>query len=318
MTQFQRRKMRNTIIRQLLIALCLLPIAMQSHGQKQVSITIDDLPFVSYGINTKAHLNEITDKLLSTFKAYQMPAIGYVNENKLYAGGALNQMRVALLEKWLSHGYELGNHTYSHIDFHKVSLAVFAEDFLKGESVIKPLSKKYNREVKYFRHPYLRAGETMERSDSLETFITQRGYTSAPITLDSDDYLFAKAYANAFKSKDQKLMQKIGAAYVNHTEKKLKFYEDLTQAVFERDIAQTYLMHANLLNADYLDELAEMFKKNGYTFISQTEVLKDPAYKEPITEYGKWGMSWLYRWALSKNKGKDLFKRDIEVPDFIK
>jgi len=76
-------------------------------------------------------------------------------------------------------------------------------------------------------------------------------------------------------------------------------------------------MHANLLNADYADELFEMFVKNGYSFVSQSEVLTDPAYQEPITKYGNWGISWLYRWALSQNR-QDLFDGDIEVPDFIK
>lgn len=41
--------------------------------------SLDDLPFVSYGINTEEHLNELTNKLISTFKTYDIPAIGYVN-----------------------------------------------------------------------------------------------------------------------------------------------------------------------------------------------------------------------------------------------
>lgn len=287
-------------------------------AQKRVCITVDDLPFVSYCINTEAHLNDLTQKLISTFQEYNIPAIGYVNENKLYTGGTANKVRVNLLEMWLSNGYELGNHTYSHIDYHKTSFKDFTSDFVKGEAIIKPLAEKYGIEIQYFRHPFLRAGETKERSDSLETFVKEVGYISAPVTLDSDDYLFAKAYADAFKVDNQTLMKKIGLAYIDHTEKKLKFYEELTLAVFERDIAHTYLMHANLLNADYLDELAEMFQRNGYAFISQAEVLQDKAYQEPVTEFGSWGMSWLYRWALSKNKGKDLFQQDIEIPGFIK
>lgn len=296
----------------------LLIITQITHAQKKICITVDDLPFVSYGINTEEHLNGLTQKLIDTFKAYDIPAIGYVNENKLYTGGSPNKVRVNLLDLWLANGYELGNHTYSHIDYHKTSFNVFTKDFLKGETIIKPMAEKHGLEVMYFRHPFLRAGETKERSDSLENFILRAGYTSAPVTVDSDDYLFAKAYANAFKEDNRALMQKIGKSYIDHTEAKLKFYESLTEAVFDRDIAQTYLMHANLLNADYLDELAEMFQRNGYSFVSQTEVLKDKAYQEPVTKFGKWGMSWLYRWALSKNKGTDLFEKDIEVPEFIK
>ncbi len=306
------------ILNKSLLLLTLVFLSQLSLAQKQVCITVDDLPVVGYGLNSDADWKSVTDKLISNFKKFDIPAIGYVNEGKLKVRGKLSQQRVALLETWLSNGYELGNHTYSHIDYHKNSFKDFVNNVINGEQVIRPLMKKHNSELKYFRHPYLRSGETKERSDSLATFLSDAGYVPSPVTLDSDDYLFASAYAKAFKKKDNTLMKKIGQAYIDHTEKKLKFYEELTETIFGRQIPQTYLMHANMLNADYLDELAEMFIANGYAFASQTQVLKDPAYQKSITKFGNWGMSWLYRWALTDNKGKELFRKDIQVPDFIK
>lgn len=300
------------------IIFCLLFSNRALHGQKQICITVDDLPVVGYGLNSDADWKSVTDKLISSFKKFDIPAIGYVNESKLKTRGQLSKQRVALLELWLSNGYELGNHTYSHIDYHKTSFKSFVNNIMNGERIIRPLIEKYDSELRYFRHPFLRSGETKERSDSLAVFLGSVNYTASPVTLDSDDYLFASAYAKAFKKNDTALMQKIGQAYVGHTEKKLKFYEELTEAVFGRQISQTYLMHANMLNADYLDELAQMFKDNGYTFISQSEVLEDRAYQQPVTKFGNWGMSWLYRWALSTGRGESLFKNDVEVPKFIK
>ncbi|GAB5527530.1 MAG: polysaccharide deacetylase family protein [Roseivirga sp.] len=281
-------------------------------------ITIDDLPVVGYGLNKPEEWRSVTQKLIDNLKEKGIPAIGYVNENKLYTNGSLNAERLAILELWLSNGYELGNHTYAHIDYHKSSFEDFTANIVKGEKVTRPLTEKYQQELKYFRHPFLRAGNTQETSEALESFLKDKGYTPAPVTLDSDDYLFAQAYAQAFKKGQKELMEKIGKEYVSHTENKLKFYEKLTQEVFGRQIAQTYLCHANMLNADYLDELADMFKRNGYEFVSQTDVLKDEAYQEPVTKFGNWGMSWLYRWALSRNKGTGLFKEDVEVPAFLR
>ncbi|MEM6526390.1 MAG: hypothetical protein AAF693_21530 [Bacteroidota bacterium] len=86
--------------------------------------------------------------------------------------------------------------------------------------------------------------------------------------------------------------------------------------MFVRNISHTLLLHANLLNADYLDEIAELFKNNGYRFISQEEVLKDPAYSSPVTKYGDWGMSWIDRWAMSQGK-TTLLRDDPKVPDFV-
>lgn len=286
-------------------------------AQKQVCFTIDDLPVVGYGKNSVKDWTSLTQKLLQALKENDIPAIGYVNENKLYTKGQPDKERIALLEMWLDQGFDLGNHTYAHTDYHKAGYEAFTADVILGEKLLRPMMESRGLELMYFRHPFLRAGNTKESSDSLQAFLTEKDYIPALVTLDSDDYLFAQAYAAAERQDDQSLKQKIGKAYIDHTEKKLLYYEGLTRAVFGRQIAQTYLMHANQLNADYLDELAEMFRNNGYDFVSQSEVLKDEAYGEPVTKFGNWGMSWLYRWALSREKGIDLFKEDIQVPAFI-
>ena len=94
-------------------------------------------------------------------------------------------------------------------------------------------------------------------------------------------------------------------------------YENVSVALFDRNMNHTLLLHANLLNADYLDEMVEIFQKHNYHFVSQTDVLEDKAYQTEITKYGPWGISWLDRWALSLGKAY-VIKNDPQVPDFIK
>lgn len=289
-----------------------------SFAQKKVCITIDDLPVVGYGKDTAEDWKLVTERMLKTCEAKGIPAIGYVNERKIYYNGQVNKEKAALLEMWLKRGLDLGNHTFAHSDYHKVGFDEFKKDLIRGERYSKPLLKRYNKELKYFRHPYLRAGATKEDSDALDALLAERGYEASPVTLDSDDYLFAVRYAKAARQGDSTRMKLIADAYLKHTEDKLHFYEKLSEATFGRNIDHSLLIHANLLNADYLDELAEMFEKNGYEFISQAEVLKDPAYSEPVTKFGNWGMSWMYRWALSLDKGTELFKEDVELPDIVK
>ena len=269
--------MRSTI-QKLLSGICLMLFTTLVFAQKKVCITIDDLPVVGYGKDEITDWQLVTDRILSTCEARGIPAIGYVNERKIYSNGLVDKAKAALLETWLKRGFDLGNHTFAHSDYHKVGFASFKQDVLKGEQYSKTLLPKYGKELKYFRHPYLRSGATEETSEELESFLKEKGYIPSPVTLDSDDYLFAVRYARAAREGDSTRMKALGEAYVTHTEKKLHFYEQLSEEVFERNIAHTYLMHASLLNADYLDELAEMFERNGYTFVSQEEVLKDPAY----------------------------------------
>lgn len=285
---------------------------------KTMCITVDDLPVVSYGIAEPDFHLRVTQDLIDTFKEYDIPAIGYVNEFKLYSDGRLDSNRVKLLELWLENGYELGNHTFSHKNYHQVSFEEFSADVIKGEKVSRSLSDKYELPYQYFRHPFLRLGLSESHADSLRRFLKAQGYTEAPVTIDNEDYLFAKAYHLAFQKDDQKLMQKIGEAYIEYMTAKMVFYEESSEKLFERNIAQTLLIHSNLLNAHYLDDLVKVYKEHGYRFISQTEVLKDPAYKSSFNRYGDWGISWIDRWAISKKVGREFFEGDPVTPEFIK
>ncbi len=295
--------------------LLFIPIQAQ---EKEMCITLDDLPVVSYGTNEPDFLREVTKKLIHTFDEFDIPAIGYVNERKLYKKGRLDSASIQLLELWLENGYELGNHTYSHKNYHKTSFEEYTEDIIKGEVICRQLAEKHNAEFRFFRHPYLRIGRTKSRHDSLTNFLMQHGYTEAPVTIDNEDYLFAKAYHLAYTQGDSATMKKIGQSYLRYMEEKLLYYESMSEKLWGRNIRQTLLLHANLLNADYLDDLAEIYRSHGYTFISQAKVLKDPAYDEPVSKYGDWGISWLDRWALSQGKKGEFFRGDPATPAFVK
>jgi peptidoglycan/xylan/chitin deacetylase (PgdA/CDA1 family) len=280
-------------------------------------ITVDDLPVVSYSIKDPDFQLDLTNRLMVTFERFQVPAIGFVNESKLYKGSNPVPGRVHLLKIWLEHGFELGNHSFSHPDYHKTPFEKYTKDILKGERITRGLTEKYGTELKYFRHPFLRSGANQAQSDSLKNFLHRHGYEEAPVTIDNDDYLFAKAYHVAYVKGDANQMEKIGEAYVRYMVKKLVYFEHSSEALFSRDIAQILLIHASLLNAHYLDEILESYQDHGYEFVSLTEVLKDPAYSEEITRFGDWGISWLDRWALSRGKKGDFFQGEPDAGDFI-
>ena len=60
-----------------------------------------------------------------------------------------------------------------------------------------------------------------------------------------------------------------------------------------------------------------MFLKNEYQFVSLEQVLTDKAYKTPVTKFGRYGISWLDRWAISEGKKGDFFKGDPETPKYV-
>jgi peptidoglycan/xylan/chitin deacetylase (PgdA/CDA1 family) len=285
---------------------------------KAICISFDDLPVVSYSFNDIEFQQSIINKLILTFNEYEIPAIGFVNENKLYKNGKLSAEKVDLLRTWLDAGYELGNHTYSHKDYHKVSFQKFTTDILDGEKVSKELVKDYDQEYIYFRHPYLHVGLDKAKHDSLKSFLAAHDYIEAPVSIDNDDYIFAYAYSKAMQGENDSLMDKIGKDYVDYMEEKLLYFERQSEKLLGRNVKHILLLHANAINADYLDELAERYQRHGYTFISMKEALTDNAYQREITKYNDWGISWIDRWALSEGKKGDFFKGDPETPEYVK
>lgn len=289
-----------------------------SFAQKnKVVFTIDDLPVVGYSYSSMEHYQEVTDKLIATFSKYDIPAIGFVNENKLYSNNILDSLKVNLLKEWLKNGYDLGNHSFSHKSYHKTSFEEYTSDILQGENICKQLVKNYGKEFNYYRHPFLHIGLSRYAYDSLNNFLGDHGYIEAPVTIDNDDYKFAHAYHFAMQNEDEALMEKIGQEYIIYMEKKLLFYKGRSEALFGRNISHSLLLHANALNADYLDELAEMYLKHHYTFVSMEEALKDSAYQSEIATFGSYGISWIDRWALSKEMEKGFLKDDPTTPEFI-
>jgi peptidoglycan/xylan/chitin deacetylase (PgdA/CDA1 family) len=286
--------------------------------QKQVCFSIDDLPVVNYGINTPEFHNQITDKLLSGLKKHEIQAIGFVNEGKMYdAKGKVIAFQKENLEKWLKYGMDLGNHTLRHKDFNNVDFSDYRAEILKGEKITKVLLRKYKKEMKYFRHPFLHVGATKERADSLENFLQKHNYITAPVTIDNEDYLFANAYQKALIKKDTVLAQLIGKDYISYMEQKIFYYEKMSEALFGRQIPQILLIHASLLNADYVNQVADIYYKNGYKFTTIDQTMADEAYKTPVTKFGRYGISWLDRWAISAGKKGDFFEGDPQTPKYV-
>lgn len=301
------------------IFFCVLVCTIDTYCQtKQVCFTYDDLPVVGYGITDTTFQEQLTDRLVSALVKNRIPAIGFVNERKMYNMGKVNPVQVELLKAWLDNALDLGNHTFSHPDYNTVTYREFTQDVLRGEILTRKLLQGKGKPLKYFRHPFLHVGDTKAKADSLDAFLKEHQYTVAPVTIDNEDYLFALAYHRANAKKDTVLMRQIGTDFLSYIDAKVKYYERQSVALFGREIPQILLLHASPLNSDYADPLATMFRKNGYAFVTMDKALEDDAYRTEITVYGKWGISWIDRWAMSQGKKGDFFMGEPETPEYIK
>lgn len=78
-------------------------------------------------------------------------------------------------------------------------------------------------------------------------------------------------------------------------------------------------MHANELNAATFAALVAATQRRGYRFVSLDEAMQDPAYARGTTGYdGRYGPSWLHRWAMAERQPKTFYAGEPEVPAWVK
>jgi len=282
----------------LLVALAL-PLYAQKPAHREIAITIDDLPAAGGNSMTGTEIIEMTSKLLGTLRDQKVPAVGFVNERKLYKLGEVDD-RIKALSMWPEYGFELGNHTFSHASLNRVGLKAWEEEIVRGETVTRMLLSQHNMQLRYFRHPYLDTGRDLETRRQAEAFLVERGYRIAPITMDAWDWMYAGVYEDARRRGDTALEQKLVDSYHDYTNQVFDYYEKFSKDLIGYEPKQILLLHGNWLEADHISELLDLLRKRGYQFITLQDALSDSAYSLPDEYVGEEGTSWIDHWAITR------------------
>jgi peptidoglycan/xylan/chitin deacetylase (PgdA/CDA1 family) len=297
----------------------LLFLVTVSQGQapgKKICITMDDLPAVTTD-SSLAHWKHITSAVLAAFRDYKVPAIGFVNEGKMTMNGEMIPGRGLLLKQWFDEGLELGNHTWSHIDYNNHTAAEFEDDLLKGAQFIDKLYASVSNRTRYFRHPFLHCGDTQEKKEALTALLEKHGYITAPVTVDNSDWIFARAYDIALDKADTAMQKRLRADYVPYMMSKVKYFESQSVDLLGRNISHILLIHANTINAICLANLLAALQGGGFAFITLAEALKDPAYKTVDGFVGRAGISWVHRWAITQQMPRAFFGNEPRTPVYV-
>lgn len=270
-------------------------------AQREIAITIDDLPAAAGLSMSGAEIREMTTKLVAILREQKIPAVGFVNERKLYKFGEVDD-RIQALNQWLDAGLELGNHTFQHTSLDRVALPAWEDDVLRGEVVTKLLLAQHKMKMRYFRHPYLHTGRDLQTRRQAEAFLVARGYHIAPVTMDAWDWMFSGPYDDARKRGDTALQKQLVDTYHDYTNRVFDYYEKLSKNLIGYEPRQILLLHGNWLEADHIGELLDLLRKRGYKFITLEEALNDSAYSMPDDYIGPDGTGWIDHWAITRGQ----------------
>jgi peptidoglycan/xylan/chitin deacetylase (PgdA/CDA1 family) len=290
-----------------------LPSAAQTPPQRAIAITIDDLPAGNANAMAGAEITAMTGKLLATLRDHKVPAVGFVNERKIYKEGEADA-RIKALEMWLDGGFELGNHTYAHTSLNNVTLQAWEEDVIRGETVTRLLQSRHTMKMRYFRHPYLDTGRDLQTRRDAEAFLVSRGYHIAPVTMDAWDWMYASVYEDARKRGDAALQKRLVESYLSYTGVVFDYYEKLSKELLGYEPKQVLLLHGNWLEAEHIGELLDALQKRGYQFVTLEDALSDSAYGMPDEYVGPEGCGWIEHWAITRGQPP---KNSPSIPQWV-
>ncbi len=272
----------------------LLALHVQSAGAQSVAFTFDDAPNMKETPRMTAPQRNAA--MLAVLAKHKVTAALFVT-----AGfGAHRPQGNALVRAWGEAGHAIGNHTMTHPDLNSesVSLAQYQKEIMDCDAIISSMPG-YR---KWYRFTYLREGKSPEKRDGMRQFLAQQGYRNAYVSLDTSDWRLEEKLI-AVLTKDSKAdVAPIRRAYLAHIRQRALAYRALSKQLQGRDIAQVILLHHNLINALWLDDIISQFKDMGWTINTPEAAFQDPVYAlQPISNVA--GQSLLLSMARSLGLG---------------
>lgn len=252
---------------------------------KNVAITIDDLPVIKPENHSPEEQVEIIRSVTAVFAKHHVPATGFV------IGKNIKPFHRELLTEFVNQGNTISDHSFSHLNPNKVPIKEYIADIDRGQNAIR----EWSNGIKFYRFPFLFYGSTERDHDQIRQYLLKHGYVTAHVTIDNDDWSFNRDYVAALKVKDAAKAQALASDYLKHMKEQTRHFEIRAQEVAGRPVSHILLLHMSKINADHLDQLLGWYEEEGYQFISLAEALKDPIYTWRDRFLGQYGISWLDR-----------------------
>lgn len=258
----------------------------QAIGQSMVSFSFDDpntenSPLFSW--------KESNEKILSVLDKYKLTSTLFVCGHRVD-----NKKGDSLLRSWDNRNHQLANHTYSHRNFNasEISFPFEKNDFLKNDTFIS----KYSNFTRLFRYPYLKEGETKEKRDSMRSLQQSLNYKNGYVSIDASDWYINTTMIRALEKDIKTDLTPYKKFYIQHILERAAFYDSLAFSLTHRKIKHVLLLHDNLLNALFLDDLILAFTREGWKLVDTKEAYKDPIYQTapdiiPAGEGIVWGLA---------------------------
>lgn len=193
-----------------------------------ISLTFDDGPSPS-----------TTPKILDILKAHNAKGTFFILGSKIKGNEEL-------IQRILNEGHQIGNHSYSHPNFHQLSVNQATTEIENTDRLLR----KFNAPL-YFRYPY--GNSSCEANDQLKTL----GYQIVGWNIDTCDWAYADGRVSDRENETCQAPENLRSDYAHY----------VIQEV-EKTQGGVLLMHDIHRNtADNLDRLLTLLEDANYRFV---------------------------------------------------
>jgi peptidoglycan-N-acetylglucosamine deacetylase len=245
---------------------------------RPVLITVDDLPITAPSLHPDPVKRErITRELLAVLKKHKIQAVGLVTWGRMK-----DPERTKLLDLWLAEGHELGNHSATHLSLTQQTAEAFIADIELGRSELAKYLASRGKTLRFFRFPFLREGETLEKLRAVRAYLATSKQTALPVTIDNQDWSFEEPFVKG---------KPVSEEYQEALHTAVRFAEARGDKLVGGMSPQILLLHANAVGAAEWDRLFTWLEQTGHRFATADEVLAHPIFSEPHEFTGTHGPS---------------------------
>lgn len=259
-----------------LVMFTLLPSWLMS---VDIAITIDDYPMsdgylFSSQKRTEAFLNACS-------KHHCKAAFFCIGQDCNTEKG---KFLLALLD---NNGHFLANHSMTHSHFSSKSLVEFESEIRQTEAILS----SYQNMRKWFRYPFLDYGNrdalggSKEKSLRSIEILRLLGYVEGYVTINTLDWHINERLRKSLKQGNSVDFHSLKTLYLNLLKEWCNHYIRFYQVEFPEEITHTLLLHANDLNALYLQDILLMIKDSGWNIVSPEQAFANTSWRKNILEH---------------------------------
>lgn len=233
----------------------------------EISLSFDDAPRSSSYLNG----TDRASKIVSALKEEGVRTVAFFSNSQ-----NLDKEGTERMKYYGNKGHFIGNHTHSHPNLNESSIKDYIDNIVTGDRLLSEIQGF----KKYFRFPYLREGNTIEKRDGIRKKLNNLGYLNAYITVNNYDWYMDSLFQKARKAGKKINFSNLKKVYVNVLIESIRYYDNLAKKHLGRSPKHVLLLHENDLAALYISDLVREIKKKGWKIISPEE-----SYNDPIASY---------------------------------